>query len=82
MAQITIEEVEAAIKSQTAARDQAMAQANFHAGCLGAWQEMLAHLQSPDVTDGAPEADAAPDIKPIARNAVKKASGNGLNLAN
>lgn len=82
MAQITIEEVEAAIKSQTAARDQAMAQANFHAGCLGTWQEVLTHLKSPDVADVSTETEGPPDIKPIARNAVKKASGNGLSLAN
>ena len=81
MAQITIEEVEAAIKSQTAARDQAMAQANFHAGCLGAWQEVLTHLRSPDVADVSTETEAPPDSKPSARNAARK-NGNGLSLAN
>lgn len=48
MAQITIPEVEAAIANQEAAREQALAQANFHAGCLGAWKELLARLKEPE----------------------------------
>lgn len=37
---ITIQEVDEAIKGQEAARDQALAQANFHAGYIAALKEI------------------------------------------
>lgn len=48
MGQITIAEVEAAIANQKAAREQSLAQANFHAGCVAAWEDLLARLKEPE----------------------------------
>jgi len=48
MAKINIEEVEAVIADQKAKREQALAQANFHTGCLMTWEELLKRLREPD----------------------------------
>lgn len=54
MAKINIEEVEAVIADQKAKREQALAQANFHTGCLMTWEELLKRLQEPDETEQEP----------------------------
>lgn len=68
MAKINIEEVEAVIADQKAKREQALAQANFHTGCLMTWEELLKRLQEPDETEQEP-------VK--AEAAVQASAGNG-----
>lgn len=59
MAQITIAEVEAAIANQKKERELALAQANFHAGCLAAWEDLLAKLKEPEEPAATDAANAA-----------------------
>lgn len=71
---ITLEEVNQAITQQEAARDGALAQANFHAGYIAALKEMKGRLRPsedfPEAIDG--EEAAAPSADAPAPNGRKR----------
>jgi hypothetical protein len=58
MASITIEEVKIAISNQTEAREKSLAQANYYAGSISAWEEVLARLESVEEISNNEEAES------------------------
>ena len=71
MAAITKKELKEAIELQTAERDKALSQANFHAGQIAAFKQMLEQVEAKEEggsNDG--EMSAAPTLRPISGSSL------------
>ena len=74
MFDVTIKEIEEAIKEKTAEREQSIAQANFAAGQIAAWTELLQRRKHSEVeTAMTQQKSKAETSKPSGQK-----SGNGV----
>lgn len=78
MNDVTIQEIEEAIKQKTAEREQSIAQANFAAGQISAWTELLQRMKHSQA-EAAMTSTAKPAAEPVAADKpAKTKSGNGV----